>query len=509
MKIAPIQPQYNNYYNKTIPQPKQKDSLTNPQKQTSLLMLQDTTYNKLQINPKISFKGSGGAIERSVTTLVKQIPLSERLADAFTFMKQGDLIITGKNIKDSQKAMLESLGKFKNVIKRAFFIEDDNFEGTLGFFKKAFNETEIINANNEKMFITTGGQEYYLDPHDSFFIVPGDKIRYKESELEIKDKPKVNLSLHRGVYAKAFNFEDDAQKVIERQNKKALNELFREKKGAQKVMFKDVVGQDEAVTILQEQILYPLRNPRAFEHIDLSHGFILTGPPGTGKTYAANALKNEANINAKYLNGLELESKWLGESEKNWRELFQEAIDNQPYMIFLDEFDAVARARGGSDNYGDKVVNQILTLMTDIEENNYDIFVLAATNHFDALDPAIKRSGRFGVHIPFKLPDLDGTAKIFDVHTRNKPLSEDLDKAAIAKRMHSLQCSGADIKRLINDAYLQGYKRAGITEKLKANTLTNSDLDAFKILNEDFNAALDAFAESKKISSRKPVGFNK
>ncbi len=507
MKITPLQASYNHYGRTSIAQ-KQERKESNSEVKTKELgtnLLADYSYNRLMVKSAPTFKNN---LEKSALVLLKQIPLSERLADSFSFMKPGDLLITGKELKFSQKAMLECLNKVKNVIKRAFFIEEDDFKGNLAFFKKSYEEVEIINTNPERMFITTDGQTYYMDPHDSFYVIPGDKLKYKESELEIRKEPKVNLSIHRPFYVKAFNFEQDSQSVIERQNKKVLNGLYTERKAPQKVMFKDVAGQDEAVKILKENILYPLRKPNAYANIDLSHGFILTGPPGTGKTYAANALKNEANINSRYLNGLEMESKWVGESEGNWRKLFQEAIDNQPYMLFIDEFDAVARARGGTDQYGDKVVNQILTLMTDIDENKYDVFVLAATNHFDALDPAIKRSGRFGVHIPFKLPDLKGTGKIFDIHAKDKPLSEDFDKTSIIERMHELKCSGADIKRLINDAYLQGYKRAGIIEKLDNNTITDADLNNFKITTEDFNAALDTFVNSN-CSKRKPIGFKK
>ncbi|CCY25475.1 aAA family ATPase CDC48 subfamily [Brachyspira sp. CAG:484] len=468
------------------------------------MVLRDTGYNSLLLNKNNPvFRG---ALEKSALSLAKQIPLEDRLADAFSFMKHGDLIITGKNIKDSQKAMMESLGKLKNVIKRAFFIEDDNFNGTLGFTKNALNETEVINANPGRLFLTTDGKEYYLDAHDSYYVINGDSLKYNGSILNIKQKPKTNLSMHRHIYAKAFDFQKEADEMIEKQNKKSLMQIFQEKKPAHKVMFSDVAGQDEIVNELKESILYPLRMPRAYENMDLTHGFILTGPPGTGKTYIANALRNEAGMKGRYLNGLELESKWVGESEKGWRDLFDEAVSNQPYLIFIDEFDAVARARGGSDQFGDKVVNQILTLMTDIDDNKHDVFVLAATNHFDALDPAIIRSGRFGKHLHFKLPDLDATRKIFDIHSRNKPLSEDLSKDAITQKMFDLKASGADIKRLISDAYLKGYRRAGILEKLDKNALSDADLDNFRIVDEDFDSAIQAFAEGR--TKRKPIGFN-
>lgn len=512
MKISPLQTF--NPYSKFNSKPKNTsypEGMSKTAQSTlpySTVTLMDMTYNSLQIkksNPVFT-----GALERSARALAKQIPLDDRLADAFSFIKHGDLIITGNNLKDSQKAMIDSLKRLKNnVIKRAFFIEDDNFKGILGFTKNALSETEVINGGAKKLFLKTDGQQYYLDPHDSFYVINGDILKYGDSSITIKEHPKTDLSMQRHIYAQAFDFQKEAEEVIERQNKKSLMQMFQEQKPVQKVTFEDVIGQDEVVNELRESILYPLRSPRAFENIDLTHGFILTGPPGTGKTYAANALRNEAGMNGRYLNGLELESKWVGESEQAWRNLFEEAKANQPYLMFIDEFDAVARARGGSDQYGDKVVNQLLTLMTDIEDNKDNVFVLAATNHFDALDPAIIRSGRFGKHLNFKLPDKETIKMLFKSHSKSKPVDANLSLDDIAQKMFDLKASGADVKFIINDAYLKGYRRAGITEKLRANKPVDEDLDKFKILEEDFEAAIKAFAEGRSKTSRNPIGFNK
>ena len=467
------------------------------------LELRDLTYNRLQVN----FRGE---IEKAALALVKQFPLEEKLADAFSFLKHGDLLITGSNLKSAQTAMLNSIPRVKDVIKRAFFIEDDKAPGILGFMKNSLNEVEVINGNPDRLFLTTDGKEYYLDAYDSYFVIPGDKLKYKDKELGILDKPKSrSLAFHRYMYAQAFNFEKEAEKVIQGQNKKTLKELYHDRKPIQQVMFKDVAGADNVIKELKEGILYPLRNPKAYENIDLTHGYILHGPPGTGKTYVAKALQNEAGINAKYLNGLELESKWVGDSEKGWRDLFDEAIENQPYLIFLDEFDAVARARGGQDVYGDKVVNQILTLMTDIEDNKHDVFVLAATNNKDAIDPAILRSGRFGKHLEFKKPDREGVGKIFDIHARKKPLDENLNKEEIIQAMFNAEVTGADIKRIVNDAYLNGYSRAGILQKLDENALTEADLSLFRITKEDLMKAIDNFKASRASGKRKPIGYNR
>ena len=202
-----------------------------------------------------------------------------------------------------------------------------------------------------------------------------------------------------------------------------------------------------------------------------------------------------------------MESKWVGESEQNWRNLFDEAKQKQPTIMFIDEFDAIAKSRGGKDVYGDKVVNQILTLMTDLDNNAENVFVIGATNNFQALDSAIIRSGRFSKHLEVKMPDLDGTRKILDIHTSKKPIDRGLDKASLAKRLYELKASGADIKYIVNEAHSIGYDRAGIFEKMENGSLKGKDISSFKITNEDFDKAIAKFIETRKGSERRPIGF--
>lgn len=508
MRITPIRafrPAYAT--GRAIQKRKENKTPTNKFENRNSTILADTNYASFAV--KKFQPAFTGAIEKATTALAKQIPLDDRLADAFSFTKYGDLIITGNNLKKAQSSLLETMDRFKkNLIKRAFFIEDDNIKGTLAFRKDTLGDTEIINANKSPLFITTGGKEYEIPALSSNYAVTGDVIKINGSVVTIKDKPKTDLSLHRFAYAKPFNFEKEAEEIISKQNKRTISQMFSEKKTPKMTMFKDVIGQDNVIKELKENILYPLRMPRAYEHLDLHHGYILKGPPGVGKTHTAMALINEAGMNSRFLNGLELENKYVGESEAAWRELFDEAINNQPYLLFIDEFDAVARKRGGHDQYGDKIVNQILTLMTDIDSNKHDVYVMAATNHFDALDSAITRSGRFGKILDFKAPDQKATRALLDNYTAGKPIADDLQKDKIARKMFDLKCTGADVRRLVTDAYLKGYDRAGIIEKLDANTLTDADLDKFKITNEDFENAINAFSEGKT-PSRRPVGFNK
>ena len=204
-----------------------------------------------------------------------------------------------------------------------------------------------------------------------------------------------------------------------------------------------------------------------------------------------------------------MESKWVGESEENWRNLFEEAKQKQPTILFIDEIDAIAKERSGKDVYGDKVVNQILTLMTDIDNEKESVFVIGATNNFKALDKALIRSGRFSKHLEVKMPDLDGTKHIFDIHTANKPLDRNLDKETLGKRLFDLKVSGADIKYIVNEAHSQGFERLGIYEKMENKTLTGKDIQKFWITQEDFDKAIKKFVETRNGTERKSIGFNK
>ena len=252
-----------------------------------------------------------------------------------------------------------------------------------------------------------------------------------------------------------------------------------------------------------------MRYPDVYSNFDVNRGFILYGPPGTGKTHIARALANEAEVNFVSLDGSEMESKWVGESEENWRNLFEEAKQKQPTILFIDEIDAIAKERGGKDVYGDKVVNQILTLMTDLDNNRDNVFVIGATNNFKALDKALTRSGRFSKHLKVNMPDYDGTKQILNIHTANKPLDNNLDKQALAKRLFELKSSGADIKYVVNEAHSIGFERAGIYKKMEEKTLTGKDIQSFRITKEDFDKSIQKFIETKGASDRNPIGFNK
>ncbi len=274
--------------------------------------------------------------------------------------------------------------------------------------------------------------------------------------------------------------------------------------------FSDVGGQNEAIKTLKEEILYPIKYPSGFKHDSISNGIILYGPPGTGKTLIAEALANESSAYFVKLNGNDLTSKWVGESEENWRNLFKDAIEHQPCIIFIDEFDGIASARGRGDIYNDKVVNQILSLVSDVEKNNYKIYLIAATNKLDMLDKAIIRSERFGTHIELKPPQTkEDVSQILKIHLSKKPF-ENIEKDKFDSFLGALleaNATGADIALVVSNAYKKAKERNSIFEKMENNTFNESDMENVKISSDDLSNAISELKDKNKRKSA--IGFNK
>ena len=469
-------------------------------------------YNRTNYNVKnkqFAFKG----LSKESMEMIQKIPLEDRLASMFQKMELGDLFLVGKNISDAKLKMLESIKNLDCPIKRVFFLPDLKLRGYLGFFKNHEGDREVINLNdnNIKLLDSETLKSEYLTPNDSYYIYNDDLISLsRNNALQIKEKPKVDLTGYRKNFCKAVDFSKGVASEIEKMNRKVVSQLSREiKENSTKVTFKDVGGQDELIKELKQSILYPIKYPEMYESFDVNKGFILYGPPGTGKTHIARALSNEADANFISLNGLEMESKWVGESEENWRTLFEEAKQKQPTIMFIDELDGVGKSRDSADVHGNKVVNQLLTLISDLDESKDNIFIIGATNNFKALDKAIIRSGRLSKHIEVKLPDLEGVKQIFEIHSAKKPLDRNINRETLYKRLFDLKASGGDIRYVINEAHIIGYDRAGIHAKMEDGTITSKDKQNFRIIQEDFDKAIQKFIETRNGTERKAIGFKR
>jgi transitional endoplasmic reticulum ATPase len=263
----------------------------------------------------------------------------------------------------------------------------------------------------------------------------------------------------------------------------ALREVFVE---IPDVTWDDVGGLEETTNRLQETVQWPLEYPDAFDRVDLqpAKGILLYGPPGTGKTLLAKVVANEAQSNFISIKGPELLNKYVGQSEKGIREVFEKARSNAPTVVFFDEIDAIAAERGGGNagsNVGERVVSQLLTELDGLEELE-DVVVIATTNRPDLLDDALLRPGRFDRHVHVDTPDLEARREIFDVHTRAKPLTDAVDLNELADRTDGYV--GADIEAVCREA-------ATIAVRKFVDSNEN-DTDTIYLSAEHFESALDA-----------------
>ncbi|WP_226479935.1 AAA family ATPase [Natrinema amylolyticum] len=221
--------------------------------------------------------------------------------------------------------------------------------------------------------------------------------------------------------------------------------------------FADVGGLEAAKQTLRESVEWPLTYDRLFEETDTDppSGVLLYGPPGTGKTLLARALAGETDVNFVRVDGPEIVDRYVGESEKAIREVFERARQSAPSIVFFDEIDAIAAARGDGHEVTERVVSQLLTELDGMRENP-NLVVLAATNRKDHIDPALLRPGRLDTHVFVGEPDREAREKILDVHTQGKPLGDDIDIAELAAELEGY--TGADLEALIRNASMRAIR---------------------------------------------------
>ncbi|QKY19072.1 AAA family ATPase [Halolamina sp. CBA1230] len=257
--------------------------------------------------------------------------------------------------------------------------------------------------------------------------------------------------------------------------------------------FEDVGGLEDAKETLERAVAWPLSYGPLFDAVEASPptGVLLHGPPGTGKTLLARAIAGESGVNFIQVAGPELLDRYVGESEKAVRELFERARQAAPAVVFFDEIDAIATARGGGDSeVGERVVSQLLTELDRAAENP-NLVVLAATNRKDALDPALLRPGRFESHVHVPAPGEDARRAILAVHTEGKPLADDVDLDAVAASMAGY--TGADVAAVVREATLLAVE--DVATRYEGEE-ANDHADEILIEASHFDRALDAVEPS-------------
>ena len=362
------------------------------------------------------------------------------------------------------------------------------------------NAEEIIMSPLEDLNIV-GLEDYFSEKLDGRVVAKDDVILFnmmgrRIGFIIVSTKPQ-NKAL---LINSNTKFKIGSKSDISAQNKKI-----------DRITYEDVGGIKNEVQKVREMIELPLRHPELFDKIGIEapKGVLLHGPPGTGKTLLAKAVANETNANFYSIGGPEIMSKFYGESEEKLREIFNQAQENAPSIIFIDEIDSIAPKREEvSGDVEKRIVSQLLTLMDGLKARG-KVVVIAATNRPNAIDPALRRPGRFDREIEIGIPDEEGRHDILQIHTRGMPLEQDIDLKSYAKVTHGFV--GADLEMVAKEAAMRSLRRIIPEINLKETKIPANVLNKIKITNQDFDDALKDVHPSamREVLVQKPnIGWN-
>jgi transitional endoplasmic reticulum ATPase len=290
---------------------------------------------------------------------------------------------------------------------------------------------------------------------------------------------------------------DTTEIVVSEESSKAVQ--ISQEGTAASITYEDIGGLGDAVARVREMIELPLRHPELFKRlgVEAPKGVLLHGPPGTGKTLLAKAVANETNSNFFTIGGPEIMSKYHGESEERLRNVFQEAEKNAPSIIFIDEIDSIAPKREEvSGEVERRIVAQLLSLMDGMKSRG-KVVVIAATNRVDAIDPALRRPGRFDREIEIGVPNRDGRLEVLQIHTRGMPLDKDVDLQRLADISHGFV--GADLQALAKEAAIRALRRVLPDINLSSESIPIDTLRKIIVRMQDF---MDVIKETEPSAMR-------
>ncbi len=338
--------------------------------------------------------------------------------------------------------------------------------------------TRLTLAPTEPLRIM-GGDEYLSQILEERAVTKGDVV-----EINIMGR-KVDLVI--------LSFQPPAEAVIvDRESEIKLSDkpVKEELAKLPRVTYEDIGGLKEEVKKVREMIELPLKHPELFERlgVEAPKGVLLHGPPGTGKTLLAKAVVSETNANFLSITGPEIMSKFYGESEERLREIFKQAEDNAPSIIFIDEIDSIAPKRDEVTGETERrVVAQLLALMDGLESRG-KVVVIGATNRPNAIDGALRRPGRFDREIEINIPDRTGRSEILNIHTRGMPLNSDVDLERLADLTHGY--AGADVSALTKEAAMRALRRIMPYLDLELDAIPAEILNTMTVTQNDFFGAL-------------------
>ena len=287
---------------------------------------------------------------------------------------------------------------------------------------------------------------------------------------------------------------DSTEMIVSEESAKAVQ--VAKEGGVPSISYEDIGGVRNEISRVREMIELPLRHPELFKRlgVEAPKGVLLYGPPGTGKTLLAKAVAHETNANFYTIGGPEIMSKYYGESEEKLRNIFKNAEEKAPSIIFIDEIDSIAPKREEvTGEVERRIVAQLLSLMDGMSTRG-KVVVIGATNRINAIDPALRRPGRFDREIEIGVPDKEGRLEILQIHTRGMPLDKDVDLEKIASKSHGFV--GADLQALAKEAAIRALRKVLPEIDLTAESIPSDTLRKIIVTMDDFTNVLQEMEPS-------------
>ncbi|HEX5892536.1 MAG TPA: CDC48 family AAA ATPase, partial [Nitrososphaeraceae archaeon] len=324
----------------------------------------------------------------------------------------------------------------------------------------------------------TGGEQYLAEYLNGTLMTKGDTI-----PINVMGR-RIDLVVISTNPSGPVIINDSTEIIVSEESSKAIQ--ISKEGAAASITYEDIGGLGDAVERVREMIELPLRHPELFKRlgVEAPKGVLLHGPPGTGKTLLAKAVANETNSNFSAIGGPEIMSKYYGESEEKLRSIFEQAEKNAPSIIFIDEIDSIAPKRDEvSGEVERRIVAQLLSLMDGMTSRG-KVVVIAATNRINAIDPALRRPGRFDREIEIGVPNRDGRLEVLQIHTRGMPMEKDVNLEKLADISHGFV--GADLQSLAKEAAIRALRRILPEINLSSESIPLETLKKIVVRMQDF-----------------------
>ncbi len=324
----------------------------------------------------------------------------------------------------------------------------------------------------------TGGEQYLAEYLNGALMTKGDTI-----PINVMGR-RIDLVVISTNPSGPVIINDSTEIIVSEESSKAIQ--ISKEGAAASITYEDIGGLGDAVERVREMIELPLRHPELFKRlgVEAPKGVLLHGPPGTGKTLLAKAVANETNSNFYTIGGPEIMSKYYGESEEKLRNIFEQAEKNAPSIIFIDEIDSIAPKRDEvSGEVERRIVAQLLSLMDGMTSRG-KVVVIAATNRINAIDPALRRPGRFDREIEIGVPNRDGRLEVLQIHTRGMPMEKDVNLEKLADISHGFV--GADLQALTKEAAMRALRRVLPEINLSGESIPLDTLRKIVVRMQDF-----------------------